>query len=189
MSRNVSSFVYVAPARFEDILKLGFSGSPCDRVRSFHERYFEYFDLDRGFILKALDEKDARRIERVLADTLCEHRSTAPLVIEINAGGFTEWYRGAYDKVRSTAVSLTTEGGYENIASLAMAMRAHLMNERDLLYERIEAALNTIAIIGNNSESRVLKTRLRAMLDAYAAFDIDINQFIPGDTSLRMDLD
>ena len=61
---SAPAFVYVAPARYEDILKLGFSHDPCRRIRSFHRRYFEYFDLKRSFAIAAIDEQDARRIER-----------------------------------------------------------------------------------------------------------------------------
>src|SRR4051812_1329488 len=91
------AFVYVVPARYEDILKIGFSHDPCARLRAFHERRFEYFDLEPGFVLAATDEKDARRIERLFAQHMKDHRARAPLVIERSAGGYTEWYRGALD--------------------------------------------------------------------------------------------
>src|SRR6185503_8729211 len=103
---SAPAFVYVAPARYEDILKLGFSHDPCERIRAFHERWFEYFDLEHGFVLAAMDERDARRIEQHFARVLAEHRSRAPLVIEQRAGGFTEWYRGAYRGLRDAAQAL-----------------------------------------------------------------------------------
>src|SRR5258706_4058661 len=90
---TVPAFVYIVPARFEDILKIGFSREPGYRIRSFHTRYFEYFDLDLGFVITANDEKDARRIERLFASRFADHRTHAPLVIEQAPGGFTEWYR------------------------------------------------------------------------------------------------
>ena len=34
---SAPAFVYVIPARFEDILKIGFSRDPSDRIRSFSD--------------------------------------------------------------------------------------------------------------------------------------------------------
>jgi hypothetical protein len=176
---SASAFVYVAPARYEDILKLGFSHDPCDRIRSFHERYFEYFDLERGFILAVTDEKDARRIERLLAEALADHRARAPLVIVEAAGGYTEWYRGAYAEVLQAATVLVHESGYEPLISLEAGMRQRLLAERELLFEYSTAMLDAIDALGDDAEAAVMRRRLRTRLDAYTALRIDVAQHLP----------
>lgn len=176
---TAAAFVYVAPARYEDILKIGFSHDPCDRVRSFHLRWFEYFDLERGFSLATTDEKDARRVEQLFAAALREHRARAPLVIERAAGGFTEWYRGAHSEVVALAARVVSDGGYASTASLADCMRERLLLERDQLFERTSLVFDAIEALHGEAEAIALQSSLRATLDAYAAFQIDVRAFLP----------
>jgi len=173
------AFVYVAPARYEEILKVGFSHDPCDRLRSFHPRWFEYFDLESGFVLAATDEADARRIERLFADELREHRATAPLVIERAAGGFTEWYRGAHAPAAALATRLVAAGGYAPPESLAARMHARLLQERDQLFERTTFLLDAIEALQGEAQAAALEFSLRAMLDAYVVLQIDPHAFLP----------
>ena len=50
-------FLYVLPlASHEDVLKLGFSRDPLDRLQALHPRYFEVFDLERAFLVEKLRE-------------------------------------------------------------------------------------------------------------------------------------
>ena len=178
---SAPAFVYVAPARHEDILRLGFSHDPCARVRTFHERYFEYFDLERGFCLAATDEKDARRIELLLAHRCAEHRARAPLVITEAAGGFTEWYRGASALLRDAVEGLVREGGYAPPESLAARMRERLQQEREQLFERSLAMLDAIEALAGEPQAQRLSARLRASVDAYAALQIDVDGFVPAE--------
>jgi hypothetical protein len=173
------AFVYVAPARHEDILKIGFSHDPCDRVRAFHERWFDYFDLERGFVLAAVDEKDARRIERLLAQRLKDHRSRAPLVIERAAGGYTEWYRGAHAAVHALAVELVGAGGYAPLQSLEDCLRERLLQERDALYERSIVLLDAIEALAGEPRAAALARSLHNVLDGYTAMQIETAEFLP----------
>jgi hypothetical protein len=175
------AFVYVVPARYEDILKIGFSHDPCVRVRAFHERWFEYFDLEPGFVLAATDEKDARRIERLFAQHLKEHRARAPLVIEQAAGGYTEWYRGALAGVRQLAQAVVQEGGYAPLRSLAASMHERLLLERDGLFERSIALLDGIEALRNEPQGGVFVQRLRNEIDAYTAMHIEIREYLPAE--------
>jgi len=176
---SAPAFVYVAPALHEDILKIGFSHDPCARVRSFHPRWFEYFDLPRGFVLTATDEGDARRIERLLGAALREHRaSLAPLVIERAAGGFTEWYRGAQEQVARLARELVDAGGYAPLISLDECLRQRLLLERDDLFERSIALVDAIDALGAEPRAIALRQKLHDMLDAYAALGIDVHEFL-----------
>src|SRR5690242_7613646 len=90
------AYVYVIPCRDEDLLKVGFSRDPLQRLQAFHPRFFRFFDLDRAFLIGTDFVRDARRIERRFITTFAEQRSTAPLVIRDAAAGRTEWYRGVY---------------------------------------------------------------------------------------------
>ena len=173
------AFVYVVPARYEDILKIGFSHDPCARVRAFHERWFEYFDLELGFIVAATDEKDARRIERSFAQHMKVHRARAPLVIERAAGGYTEWYRGAFDGVRALAETLVLDGGYAPLRSLGQNMRERLLLERHELFERSTALFDAIEALRNEPQGAILERRLRNELDAYTAMGIEVREFLP----------
>jgi len=176
---SAPAFVYVAPARHEDILKIGFSHDPCTRVRSFHQRWFEYFDLPRGFVFAATDESDARRIERLLGTVLREHRaSLAPLVIERAAGGFTEWYRGALEHVARLAQELADAGGYAPLVSLDECLRQRLLLERDELFERSIALVDAIDALGSEPRALELRQKLHDTMDAYASLGIDVREFL-----------
>jgi len=174
-------FIYVAPARYEDILKLGFSHDPADRVRSFHARWFEYFDLERGFVLQATDEKDARRIELRLAGEFAEHRTQAPLVVERAVGGFTEWYRGAYPALRASAERLVATEGYCALEPLASRLHDKLIAEREQLFERTTAMLDAIDALGADPLAVGLRRSLRDALDAYAALGVEVDEWLPED--------
>ncbi len=99
------TFVYVLPCRDEDILKVGFSRDPLQRMRSLHARFFEFFDLDRALLIECEHLRDARRIERLFITTFAEHRAPAPLVVPLAAAGHTEWYRGIHPRVTALARS------------------------------------------------------------------------------------
>ena len=105
------SFVYVFPCHGEDILKLGFSRDPLNRLQTLHQRYFEFFDIDRAFLIQTDRVREARAIEHSLKIELALHNAPAPLVVERKAGGHTEWYRGASIRLRHAA------GGFEHAAS------------------------------------------------------------------------
>lgn len=178
--------VYVIPVRFEEILKIGFSREPACRIRSFHRRYFEYFDLDRGFVITANDEKDARRVERILALQFADHRTHAPLVVEQAAGGHTEWYRCAYSPALEASTQLVVEGGYPPLASAATLIREHLVRERGHLFEHATALVDVIEGLGNGDPQALrMATAFRDVLDAFEAFGIPVAEFLPDDFAMR----
>ena len=97
------TFVYVLPCRDEDLLKVGFSRDPLQRLRTLHTRYFAFFDLQRGLLVETAKLRDARRIERLLITHFAEHRAPAPLAVRQAAAGHTEWYRGVHAPVVALA--------------------------------------------------------------------------------------
>ena len=183
---SVPAFVYVVPARFEDILKIGFSRDPAHRIRSFHSRYFEYFDLERGFLITANDEKDARRIERVLALRFAEHRTHAPLVIEQAPGGSTEWYRGALPLVLQASNRIVDEGGYSPLISVAARIREQLLREREHLYEHATAVIDATDALGDDARANEIAEAFRNSLDAFRAFAITVDEYLPAGFDARI---
>ena len=178
---SAPAFVYVAAARYEDILKLGFSHDPCRRIRSFHRRYFEYFDLKRSFAIAAIDEQDARRIERLMATRCAEHRTHAPLEIETAPAGVTEWYRGAYEILFPACLELVEAGGYPPLLNMADAIGERLLVERDFLFEYTTNTIDAAEALGNCVEAKALINALLTSLDAYQSFAIDVSDYLPED--------
>jgi hypothetical protein len=182
---SVPAFVYVVPARFEDILKIGFSRDPCHRIRSFHKRYFEYFDLDRGFLIAANDEKDARRIERLLALRFSDHRTHAPLVIEQAPGGVTEWYRGASPLVLQVCTQIVVDEGYPPLISAAARIRQELLREREHLFEHATAVLDAVDGLGGDLIALDIASAFRNSMDAFRAFDIPVAAYLPEERCMQ----
>jgi hypothetical protein len=184
---NARAFVYVVPARFEEILKIGFSRKPAYRIRSFHPRYFEYFDLDQGFVLAANDEKDARRIERLLARRLADHRTQAPLVIEQAPGGFTEWYRRAHSIAFETSRQVVFEGGYPPLMSAITLIREQILLEREHLFEHATALVDVVDGLGKDDPQALkITAAFRDVLDAFDAFEIPVEEFLPSEFRTRL---
>lgn len=90
-----TTFLYVLPCADEDHAKLGIAGDPLTRLQAFSPRYFEFFDLDAGWLLEAETLKEARAWETALKRWLRPHAAPAPLLVPARAGGRTEWVRGA----------------------------------------------------------------------------------------------
>lgn len=177
------AFVYVATCRDEEILKLGFSRDPLARLRSFHPRYFEFFDLDRSFLIETDRVKDARAIERRLADTVAEHRAPSPLLIARAAGGHTEWFRGAYAAIHADAMQAVAELGHGYHASLRHWLSERLTQQGDTIYEWSGQMLRLIEIQRGSDVHGALNAQhtLEDALDAYDEIGLPVDQLLPED--------
>jgi hypothetical protein len=177
------AFVYVASCRDEDILKVGFSRDPLARLRSFHPRYFEFFDLERSFLIETDRVKDARAIERRLAEKVVEHRAPSPLLIERTAGGHTEWYRGAYAAIHAEAMRAIAELGHGYHANLQQWLRGRLTLQSDMIYEWSGQMLRTLEIQrGSDPQGALLvQQTLEAALDAYECVGLVTDHLLPED--------
>lgn len=171
------AYLYVLPCAYEDLLKLGFSRDPLDRMQTLHSRWFEFFDLDRAFLIEAETVRDARDIELGLGHAIAEHNAPAPLVIRRAAAGHTEWYRGAYARLRTSADMLAA-GGYVLHDPLRGWIRDALASGSDRLFAWTEAMLTPEEL-----ESPLCLTPnqriVRDALDARVALALDAEAFVP----------
>lgn len=171
------SYLYVAPLAWEDHLKLGFSRDPLQRLSSLHPRWFEAFDLDRVLLVQAETVRDARALELRLRRALIEHNAPPPLTVRETAGGFTEWYRGAYD-VLADEVRACSAAGHIVPDSARGWLRDALLLRSDRLYAWSSAALDA----DDFDAPHVTQAHHRAVrdaLDAYAALGIEVADQVP----------
>ena len=175
------SYVYVLPCVGEDLLKVGFSRDPLQRLQTLHPRYFEFFDVETGFLIEADRVRDARRIERLLAQHATEHRAPAPLLVPRRASGHTEWYRGARALLAEAAIALRDGEGYVLHVPLRAWLRERLEQQRDLLYDWAQHQLHALEIAASVSseQSRSIARVLRDALDAYVTLDIALDGSVP----------
>ena len=173
--------VYVLPHRGEAFLKLGFSRDPLARMQNLHSRYFDFFDIERAILIETPRVKDARAIETQLKRRLAEHRAPAPLDIRHEAGGESEWYRGAYDIIAATLENYEALG-YVVFRDAREPLAARLRNQSAQTFEW--AVLQWRAI--NEGDAFVAARARRALadvLDAYRWFAIDIRDAVPPDVA------
>lgn len=169
--------VYVLPHRSEEFLKLGFSRDPLARMQNLHPRYFNFFDIERAILIETPRVKDARAIETQLKRELADHRAPAPLDIRHDAGGESEWYRGAYETITSKLVVYEAMG-YVVFRDARASFAERLQQQRAQTFEW--AVLQWRAINEGNAfaVSRAMRA-LRDALDGYRWFDIDATDVIP----------
>ncbi|HYG08202.1 MAG TPA: GIY-YIG nuclease family protein [Stenotrophomonas sp.] len=169
-------FTYVLPCAWEDFCKIGFSRNPLSRLRSLHPRWFEFFDLDTGTLVETETERDARDLELELRRPLKAHRAPAPLTIAANAGGKTEWVRGANAQLAAAARALATRGF--RVYPLRPWARAATLQRVDLLYDWSSAQLP----LGEHESTGSLtpaQQALRDTLDSHAALGIELRTHLP----------
>ena len=181
-SSEGKAFVYVLPLRSEELLKLGFSRDPAVRMQSLHARYFEFFDLDRVFVIETDRVREARRMESELKRAIEIHRAPAPLEVSWQARGETEWYRGAYASLCAAARELAQRGfsvrpGNSWLRDRLLARSGDLYEWSLLVFEQMRLAHDPTELV----HRATLAATLRDRLDALTAVDIDVAQCTPVD--------
>lgn len=170
-------FLYVAPCAWEDLLKIGHSRDPLDRLQAFHPRWYELFDPDRAWFVELDRVREAASIELALRRALVDHQAPAPLTVRREAAGLGEWFRGAAGAVEAARVRLADEGHLLH-APARPWLRAALLARADRLHGWTAAMLDMEALeapAGGTPASRAV----RDVLDAYAAFDLDVSGMLP----------
>ena len=169
------SYVYVLPCDGEDLLKIGFTRDPLQRLRTLHRRYFDFFDLDAGFLVQTDSVREARAIERRWGARFVEHRATMPLTIAAGAGGETEWYRGALPAL-NVAATEAESAGYTMHRPLRRWLTTTLRSAGTHAWEWARHALLLI-----DAGQVGASTQLRDGLDALAAVGIDVADCVDED--------
>lgn len=173
------AFLYVLPCHGEDLLKLGFSRDPLARLQQLHPRYFEFFDTELAFAVETETVRDARALETRLGRTLHLHAAPAPLTVPTEAGGATEWYRGAYAALDAAAITLQRDG-YRLHRPLRGWIRERLLASAELLYAWT-ALLHPLELEARGPASRASRAQRRVadVLDAYRSEGIDLSRWLP----------
>ena len=172
-------YLYVAPCINEDLLKLGFSRDPLERLQSLHRRWFELFDPDRTLLVELDTVREARALELELQRELALHNAPAPLTVERAAGGQGEWYRGAGAGLEESMRRLAARGHAVH-APAREWLRNALRARGELLFSWSQAILTP-----DELELRAGITPAQAVvrdaLDAYEALDLAPDAWLPAE--------
>lgn len=174
-------FLYVLPCAYEDLLKLGFSRQPLRRMQELQTRYFEFFDLERAFLVETETVRDARKLELDLGRAIAAHGAPAPLLVRDEAAGHTEWYRGAYD-VLAHEIARLGERGHRVHHPLTPWLRRQLLQHREQLFGWATTILDSLQGQPewlDDPTQAALRRHVLDTLDAYVAFEIPTVQVLP----------
>lgn len=169
-------FAYVFPCRWEDHCKIGFSNDPLARIASLHPRWYEFFDLERGFLVQAESQRDARDLELELRAALGEYNAPAPLAIRAQAGGHTEWFRGIASLVCDRVAVLAARG--YRVPPLQAWLCSALAARRDLLHDWSLVQLSIDELDGRTGPTPAQRM-LRDLLDAHDALQVPVDGYLP----------
>lgn len=176
------SFVYLLPCREQDILKVGFSREPLQRLHSLHRRYFEFFDLDRALLIETERVQDARRIERWFITRFADARAPAPLEVRRAAAGGTEWFRGVATEADAAGRELAEREGWSLHSPLRGWLRGRFEEHADSLYDWSLQLLDSIEYERFNLPADQQASRsarlLRHVLDACFALGMRGETFV-----------
>ncbi|KAF1719213.1 hypothetical protein [Pseudoxanthomonas wuyuanensis] len=167
------AFLYVFPCAYEDFAKLGMSTDPLARLHAFSSRYYEFFDLQRGWLVEAESVGEARQWETRWKRQLRDHAAPAPLLVPARAAGHTEWLRGAQPALEAARAQFAAQGFVVH-APLSAWVRQRLAERRERLDAGEQAAVARFGPIdawGWPAPGTPLAA-LRDALDAYAELDI-----------------
>jgi len=177
-----NAFAYVLPCHVEELLKIGFSSQPLRRFETFHSRYYEVFDLERGFLIETDRVSEAREVERALMRDIDAHNAPAPVTIRPGAAGDTEWFRGAYAHALERGNELATLCGYAVRAPLRHWLQQHLAKRAPSLYEWSASMIAAIAAeridLRSDDGARRFSAAAVDTVDAYGVLDIDVRVFV-----------
>ena len=170
-------FVYVVPCAGEDLLKVGHSRDPLDRLQALHHRWFEWFDLDEAWLVELDRVREASLLELSLRRGLAEHNAPAPLTVRREAAGHGEWFRGATAALTRERERLRDEGHLLHVPARGWLVAA-LAARADRLHGWTEAMLDVDALDAPTDATPASRI-VRDVLDAHAALGIDIEASLP----------
>jgi hypothetical protein len=179
--RSGTAYVYVAPCRYEDILKLGFSRDPLERLQSLHPRWYDFFDSEAGWLIETDGVREARALELQLRAPLAGHNAPSPLVILRAAAGHTEWFRGALPALAAASAELEALGHVLH-RPIHRWLQPRLEQHGSSLWHWSEQMLQAIEQADHlGDDSTTLHRRLLNALDAYPALGLDVEHRVPAE--------
>ena len=170
-------FVYLLPCRYEDSQKIGFARDPWQRMQSFHARFHDFFDLDRGALIEADQVVEARSIETRLKSMFAEARWAAPLVARQRAGGRYEWFRGIDAQAMAAMREIGAQSGYPLHVPLAPWLRLQWMPQLAAIRDWIEARHEWIEWLRFNADPDFVDASgqaLRNRMEAWEAIGLPL---------------
>lgn len=170
-------FLYVLPCAYEDLLKVGFSRDPLQRLQALNRRWYEFFDPERIALVETDTVREARALELATKRRLADHNAPAPLTVAQAAGGHGEWYRGAGAQM-DRFVQQVREQGYRVHVPAHGWLRDALRARCELLYSWSEAQLSVDELelrAGSTPPQRIV----RDALDAFVALGIALEEWLP----------
>ena len=172
------AFLYVLPASGpEDLLKVGMTHDPLQRWSAFHPRWFEVFDLDHCSLVETETRSDAQELETRLHRMLEAYSCPMPLTMRGQAGGATEWYRGAYAAVRRFVNEQATRGFV--VHSSAVPWLKIVMHQQQ---ERLEGLLRQAhADHTAGWLSPAQQRALQDLIDAHRCMDPEVSGRLPAE--------
>ena len=182
--RSVASgrcFVYLLPCREEDTQKIGFARDPWARLRAFHPRFHEFFDLGRGALIETDKVREARVIETELHTMFAPARCAAPLVTRERAGGKSEWFRGIDAQAMAAMKSISKPLGYRLHTPLAPWLCERWMQQAAIIRDWSRQQFDWIEELhfnGNPSLASVRANALRSHLDAWNAIGVPLHEVL-----------
>ncbi len=175
------AYLYIVGCRDDSVFKIGFSRDPLQRWRCLHPRFFEFFDLDHGLVVRTDRVAQARRMESELHAAFRFHEAPAPTIVPPGAAGHTEWFRGVIDEAVAAARALALQHAFVHEApaswfsALLCERKERLFDWSARMLEAIEYAEHNQGGIGADLYAR----ELRAALDAYWSVGIDPRPLLP----------
>jgi hypothetical protein len=178
------SFVYVAPCHDEDLLKLGFSRDPLARLQQLHPRWYDFFDLDAGWLIEVDHVREARDLELRLRRGIALHNAPSPLVIVRAAAGHTEWFRGARPALVAATEALFDDGHLVH-RPMGEWLRQRLEARSERLFHWADEMLQAIdhARHVGDPHGDTLSRTLRDALDAWPALGLALASHVSGDVA------
>ncbi|MBS0225729.1 MAG: GIY-YIG nuclease family protein [Proteobacteria bacterium] len=161
----------------EDLLKVGMTHDPLARWSAFHPRWFEVFDLDHSLLVETETRSDAQELETRLHRMLEAYSCPMPITMRGQAGGATEWYRGAYAAVRRF-VSEQAALGFVVHASAMPWLKAAMHQQQ----ERLEGLLRQA--YADHMAGWLAPAQQRALqdlIDAHRCMDPEVPARLPTD--------